>query len=317
MREWKYYKSNFEFDKNLSSSWWGHTFFAYDLVRNMKPKRVVELGTHYGVSFLSMCQAVKDAQINTELHAVDTWEGDPHAKVGYDKKDVVFNIFKNQTQSYYKGLNIKFHRKFFDDALDDFEDNSIDVLHIDGFHTYESVKHDFEKWLPKMRKDGLILLHDIHERKEDFGVYKLWYEIKKKYSTTEFYHWHGLGVVFLDNNKKADFIEKEDEMKGNYNNIAEKFFIEREKTNTKEHIDRKNKEIDKKNKEIELKNEEIELKNRQLKLKEREIESIKSSKFWKLRNLYIEFKSKMIFLIFHPISFAKKYTQKIFNHIKK
>ena len=72
-----------------------------------------------------------------------------------------------------------------------------------------------------------------------------------------------------------------------------------------------------KNKEIELKNEEIELKNRQLNLKEREIVSIKSSKFWKLRNLYIEFKNKIIFLIFHPISFAKKYTKKIFNHIKK
>ena len=59
--------------------WSGHRDFAYDLIRWRQPDVVVELGTHYGVSFFTFCQATIDAGTNTELHAIDTWEGDEHA----------------------------------------------------------------------------------------------------------------------------------------------------------------------------------------------------------------------------------------------
>ncbi len=64
--EWVFHKPLFEYDnyKIISikdnSAWSGHRNFAYDLVRFMKPKKIVELGTHYGSSFFSFCQAVKD-----------------------------------------------------------------------------------------------------------------------------------------------------------------------------------------------------------------------------------------------------------------
>lgn len=223
---WKYHKPEFEFSKDTPSSWWGHVFFAYDLVANIKPKRIVELGTHYGVSFFSMCQAAKDLSLNIKLHAVDTWLGDAHAKAGYEEKDLVYNEFKKSLNFYCGNLEINLHRKLFDEALKDFSENSIDLLHIDGYHTYDAVKHDFESWLPKMKKAGIILLHDIHERKENFGVYKLWEEIKEKYDTLEFYHWHGLGVVFLEKEIKSNYFSGiEDEIKGTYSNIADGFLF--------------------------------------------------------------------------------------------
>ena len=43
------------------------------------PRTIVELGTHYGVSFFAFCQAVLDEGYPARLHAVDTWTGDPHA----------------------------------------------------------------------------------------------------------------------------------------------------------------------------------------------------------------------------------------------
>lgn len=58
-------------------------------------------------------------------------------------------------------------------------------------------------------------------------------------------------------------------------------------------------------------------KNRKISDLSREIKVIKSSKFWKMRNLYVKYKNKLIFGIFHPISFLKKYLIGKKNYGKK
>ena len=44
-------------------------------------------------------------------------------------------------------------------------DNTIDLLHIDGWHSFDAVQSDFNRWYPKVIKGGVILLHDtvLHE----------------------------------------------------------------------------------------------------------------------------------------------------------
>ncbi len=198
---WNYYYPSFEFTKSIlpeQSPWWGHSFFAYDLVSNIKPKVIVELGTYKGNSFFSFAQAVKDNKLKTELHCVDTWEGDKHAGFYGDE---LFQGFHKVYKRYYNNNNIKIHKMFFDDALNKFKNNSIDLLHIDGLHTYDAVKHDFESWLPKVdKRNGIIILHDVCEIRDDFGVYLLWEELQKKYTTLTFQQYHGLGVIFLRRN---------------------------------------------------------------------------------------------------------------------
>lgn len=170
---------------------WARAFLKF-LIRELRPSIFVELGVHNGFSYFVGCQAISKCKLETKAFAIDHWLGDEQA--GYFDKTVFESVTK---------LNAKYSKfstliqKSFADAQVDFLDSSIDLLHIDGYHTFESIKSDFDTWFPKMRKDGVILLHDIHVRRNTFGVFKFWAGIKPKYNTIEFVGSHGLGVIFL------------------------------------------------------------------------------------------------------------------------
>ena len=53
-------------------SWIGHTPFAAFIIEKIKPKVLVELGTHSGNSYFSFCQAIYEKKINTKCYAVDS-----------------------------------------------------------------------------------------------------------------------------------------------------------------------------------------------------------------------------------------------------
>ena len=191
--------------KSDVNSWHGYIPFALDLVKNTKPKIIVELGSHKGDSYFSFCNAVLNNNLNCNCYAIDTWEGDKHSGF-YDD-----NVFENVNK-----YNEKFNfstllRMTFDKAVTYFDNNDIDILHIDGLHTYEAVKHDFYNWINKVNEEnGIILLHDIEVKKDDFGVYKFWEEIKKEYKYIyEFKHSYGLGIIFLSDCDFYQFLLKE------------------------------------------------------------------------------------------------------------
>jgi hypothetical protein len=85
-------------------------------------------------------------------------------------------------------------RTTFDEARQNFADETVDILHIDGLHTYGAVLHDFENWLSAVKPGGLVLLHDISARHGDFGVWRVWEELESRGERFSFPHSWGLGV---------------------------------------------------------------------------------------------------------------------------
>ena len=175
----------------VPSAWWQHVPFAHWVVCATAPRVLVELGTHTGVSYAAFCQAVAREGLATRCHAVDTWRGDAHAGAyGNEVLDELRSFHDERFSAFSTLLQCTF-----DEALDHFEDASIDLLHIDELHTYQAVRYDFESWLPKLSDRAVVLFHDINERRGDFEVWRLWAELRRQYPAFEFVHGHGLGLL--------------------------------------------------------------------------------------------------------------------------
>ncbi len=173
------------------SAWYGHVPFAHWLVASARPRSIVELGTHAGVSYVAFCEAVHRAGLDTRCAAVDTWEGDAHA--GFYGEEVFRDLAAFHDARYRSFSNLL--RMSFDAALDAVPDGSVDLLHIDGRHGYDDVRHDFESWQPKLSARATVLLHDTNVRDRDFGVWRFWRELAAGLPHFEFLHESGLGVL--------------------------------------------------------------------------------------------------------------------------
>lgn len=197
------YSSIFKKPKRIvSTAWIEHAPFAFFLIEILKPKILVELGVHNGYSFCAFSQAVREYNTQTKCYGLDTFEGEKHAGF-YD--DSVYQELSLYVNANYKDLAQLMKMKF-DKGLEYFTEGSVDLLHIDGLHTYEAVKHDYESWQEKMSDKGVIIFHDTMVRRDDFGVWKLWEEIKDIYPSYEFRFGYGLGILAVGKNIDKDFL---------------------------------------------------------------------------------------------------------------
>src|SRR5262245_35155519 len=178
-------------ERQAPSAWTEHVPFAFWLVDVLRPAAIVELGTHAGMSYSAMCQAVKALCLPARCFAIDTWKGDEHA--GFYSEEVYRDFAAFHAPRY--GAFSRLVRSTFDEALPHFEDGSIELLHIDGYHTYEAVSHDFLSWQPKLAPNAIVIFHDTNVREHDFGVFRLWEEISAGKPHFAFLHGHGLGVL--------------------------------------------------------------------------------------------------------------------------
>jgi len=168
--------------KEIASSWKGHEDFAVWLVNEMKPKVIVDLGVDYGFSTF----AFASPKIG-KVYGIDLFqnpERNAHNEVLSSLK-----ILKKR----FGISNVEIMKGWFSEIAKDWK-LPIDILHIDGSHDYEHVKQDYEEWKGFVKKDGVILFHDVNAPEyKGFGVRRFFDEIDlPKFM---FKHSYGLGVV--------------------------------------------------------------------------------------------------------------------------
>jgi len=174
--------NNSEWIEDILSAWTGHRNFAEWLVKYAKSEVVVELGVDYGYSTFVFANALKNT--TGKIYGIDLFLGDEHTGIRDTYMSVMDNI-KNHSLT-----NIEIIVGDFTEVSKTWE-KPINILHIDGLHTYEAVKNDFESWSKYVSEDGIILFHDVAV--EHFEVKYFFRDLKGGHKLY-FTHSAGLGI---------------------------------------------------------------------------------------------------------------------------
>jgi len=194
-----------------------------NLVEKERPQSVLEIGTAKGGSFYIWSRHLDSVD---RLISLDLPGG--RFGGGYDEqKTEIFREFSPSKKMDF--VRADSHQSSTYNKVSDLVDGGIDFLFIDGDHTYEGVKQDFEMYGELVSEGGIIALHDIatHPNDEevvkrrrqnvedieerhllwgeghpDCNVDQFWTELVEEYDTEEIIShpkqtWAGIGVIRL------------------------------------------------------------------------------------------------------------------------
>ncbi|WP_424002638.1 class I SAM-dependent methyltransferase [Haloarcula salina] len=194
-----------------------------EVVENHAPRTILEIGTHDGGTFYTWARHVDSAEQIVSLDLPGGAFGGGYS----EKKATIYQTFNEDVDMTFVRQNSHKHETF--EAVSDDLSNPIDFLFIDGDHTYEGVKQDFEMYTDLCSDDAVVALHDIvthpdnqevvTRRREEIdsisdshlvwgdifsecNVDDFWAELIDEYETREIIShpkqtWGGIGIVYL------------------------------------------------------------------------------------------------------------------------
>ncbi len=169
-------------------------------LEKLKPARALEIGTANGGTLFLLCRL---AESDARIMSIDLPEGKFGG--GYPEwKIPMYHRFATSDQEL-ELLRGDSHRLETLQRVETFfQKEELDYLFIDGDHSYEGVKQDYEMYSPLVRKGGLIVFHDIVEHPDsDCQVDRYWHEVKEGKNYKEFVRdWeqgkYGIGLIIKD-----------------------------------------------------------------------------------------------------------------------
>lgn len=172
--------------QSVPSAWKGHRVFAEWLVKKMVPAEIVDLGVDYGYSTFIFANAARQNGFGT-VTGIDLFEGDGFTGVRDNHIKVLSWIHE------FELTNLEIIKGEFEKVAKEWT-KPIDILHIDGFHSYEAVSKDYHTWSKFVHEEGVILFHDICVNNPAFGVIYLFRELEDGYKLY-FVESYGLGII--------------------------------------------------------------------------------------------------------------------------
>ena len=223
----------------------GYGWIHYGLIRLIKPKRVLVVGSRYGfipavcalgcrdnkIGVVDFVDAGYDQTTKNELGGIikklisgyrliklnlgvkkkisrlinwlinkkiiKSYQPDQNhwGGVGFWKRVNVnkhFNRLKvDQQVNFYLMTSKEFKKRY--------PKRTWDYVYLDGDHSYQGIKKDFNRFWPNLNKNGYLSIHDIRVKKIgkiEYGMVQFWQELKKKnYQLIELPGIFGLGVI--------------------------------------------------------------------------------------------------------------------------
>jgi predicted O-methyltransferase YrrM len=172
-----------------------------ELLDGRKPRNVLEIGTCHGGTLWLWCQL---AHPHAQIVSVDLPDG-PYGG-GYPTEAVPKLLSYGNDHQWIQLFRGDSHDELMLKSVKRFlAGKKIDLLFIDGDHTYEGVKRDWEMYSPLVRDGGVVVFHDIieHFHLPDCRVDAFWNELKQNHRHEEIFgaeddlSWGGIGVIHI------------------------------------------------------------------------------------------------------------------------
>jgi predicted O-methyltransferase YrrM len=116
---------------------------------------IVEIGSYHGKSAVNLAFSVRKQSNDVRIYCVDTWRNE---NIEFAKNVDVYQHFLDNTAKYRDVIATLRGRS--EEVGATWDKGPIDVLFIDGDHSFEGVTADIRAWLPHVKPDGLLLFHD-------------------------------------------------------------------------------------------------------------------------------------------------------------
>jgi predicted O-methyltransferase YrrM len=161
---------------------------------------VLELGTARGGTLFVLTSAAADDAV---LVAVDMPEGQRSfgGNVAYQRRRRLFESFARQQQRVVYLARDSHRPETLAHVRRALDDRPLDLLFIDGDHSYDGVAADFETYVPLVRRGGIVALHDIVPGPPEAvgGVPDFWRQVRDETAVELVEDWDqggwGIGVL--------------------------------------------------------------------------------------------------------------------------
>ena len=174
-------------------------------------KEGVEVGTEGGKYAFVLCESNPELK----LFCIDPYlvyeNGEGYKDINQNQFEKIYESAKARLAPY----NASIIRGLSMDVVDDFEDNSLDFVYIDGNHRLDYVVQDLIKWTDKVKPGGIVAGHDFIRLRGQYYSHV-------PYALEAYVKSYFIPQFFVMDNKKSSYSHEENKK---YDRIRSWFFV--------------------------------------------------------------------------------------------